>query len=266
MVSQTWNYSKETSLIILRMDRVDIFGAIVLGSKPRFELVNPALGLDLKDLEPCSLLGARYKTRLSNLTGLQDLSQEMIEVYRILRHLITNKERVAGSQKMGITEAEFQSLQSYCTQLIYRLIALVQYKIPNSRNQNALVYRMFGNAAVAHILMFTYNLPPRTDTHVLMSTRIRTNLEMINIQAFQIAYPEMMLWIIMIGGLGSLGTEDQGWFIKLLAESCRVAGIAETAELAVFLTEFLWSEFYLGPIFNEFWDDFAVAQACGSWE
>lgn len=44
------------------MDRVDIVGAIVLGSKPRFELVNPALHPDLEDLEPYSLLAAQYKT------------------------------------------------------------------------------------------------------------------------------------------------------------------------------------------------------------
>ena len=76
-------------------------------------------------------------------------------------------------------------------------------------DQNALVFRLFGNAAVAHILMFIYNFPPRSDTHILMSTRIRACLDMIDIQAFQLAYPELMLWIIIIGGLASLGTEDQ---------------------------------------------------------
>ena len=76
------------------MDRVDIVGAIVLGSKPRFELLNPGrlpLHPGLEFLEPCSLLGARYKARLSNLTGLPDLSHEMIEVYRILQHLISKQ-------------------------------------------------------------------------------------------------------------------------------------------------------------------------------
>jgi hypothetical protein len=246
------------------MDRVDIVGAIVLGSKPRFELLNPGclpLHPGLEFLEPCSLLGARYKARLSNLTGLPDLSHEMIEVYRILQHLIAKRERYAGSQKMEISEMEFQSLQSYCTQLMYRLIALIQYEIPHPLNRNAVVFRLFGNAAVAHILMFTYNLPPRSGTHVLMSTRIRASLEFIDIRAFQLAYPEMMLWIIMIGGLGSLGTEDQEWFIQLLAQSCHGAGIDGTAELALSLTEFLWSGFYLGPIFDEFWDDVAVARA-----
>ncbi|KAE9372733.1 hypothetical protein N431DRAFT_409051 [Stipitochalara longipes BDJ] len=246
---------------------VDVVGAIILGSKPRFENTNPAFPLldpylEGEDIQPCSVLGARYKARLSNLTGLPDLSQKMIEAYRILRHLINKKERLAGLQRMEIPEAEFQHLQSFCTQLMYRLIALIQYETsPNLPNENALVFRIFGNAAVAHILMFTYNMPLRSDTHVLMSTRIRACLEMINVQAFQMAYPEMMLWVIMIGGLGSIETGNQGWFIQLLAKSWHVAGIFGTAELALSLNEFLWSDFYLGPMFNEFWNGVAVARA-----
>jgi hypothetical protein len=245
----------------LRIDRVDILGAIVMDSKPRFELVSPALYPGHEDLGPYNRLAARYKIKLSNLTGLQDLSQEMMEVYCILRHLITEKEKVAGSLGMEITEAEFLSLQSYCTQLMHRLIALIQYKAPDSLNQNALIYKLFGQAAVAHIVMFTYNAPPRAGIPALMSMRIRTSLEIIRVRDFHVAYPEMMLWIIMIGGFGSIGTEDQGWFIKFLAASCHAAGIVGVNELALSLTEFLWSEFYLGPIFNGFWNNFAVAQA-----
>jgi hypothetical protein len=81
-------------------------------------------------------------------------------------------------------------------------------------------------------------------------------LEEINTQALQIAYPEMTLWIVMIGGMASLGTENIKWFIKLLVELCRAAGIATTAELALALSEFLWSDFYLTcPLFDGFWDD-----------
>jgi hypothetical protein len=124
--------------------------------------------------------------------------------------------------------------------------------IPAS-NLNALIYGIFGNAGLAHILMFTCNSPlPIRDT-VLISMRIQASLEMINLQAFQIAYPEMMLWIIMMGGLASVGSENQVWFIKVLAESCRATGIAGTVELALSLSDFLWSEFYLGSFFNEFW-------------
>jgi len=192
---------------------------------------------------------------------MQNLSHEMIEIYRILQHLIAKKERVAGSQSMDIPEADFQALQSYCTQLMYRLIALIQYEIPEQQNSNALIFKLFGNAAVAHILMFTYNLPPRSGTHVLMSTRIRATLEMIDVRTFQTACSEMILWIIMIGGLASIGSDDQPWFIQLLAQSCCVACISETDELATLLAEFLWSDYYLGPLLSEFWIELSMARA-----
>jgi hypothetical protein len=263
LVSQTWNHNKETSLIILpllRMYRIDIISAIFLGSRPRFELEldNPAADPNLEDLERCNPICTRYQTKLSNLTGLQDLSHETIKVYRILRHLIMEKERVAGLQNIRTTYTalEWLQLHLYSFQVMYRLTAIVRYKIPDSPNQNALIYALFGLAGVAHILMFTCNAHLRLGDPISLSTRIRTGLEKINTQAFQIAYPEMTLWIVMIGGMASLGTEHIKWFIELLVELCRAAGIATTAELALTLNEFLWSDFYLTcPLFYGFWDD-----------
>jgi hypothetical protein len=68
----------------------------------------------------------------------------------------------------------------------------------------------------------------------------------------------MMLWILLMGGLGSIGTDNQWWYAKLVAESCIATGIAKTTEIAFFLTEFFWTDLYLCPIYTEFWDDIAV--------
>ncbi len=48
----------------------------------------------------------------------------------------------------------------------------------------------------------------------------------------------------MTGGLRSVGTEDQVWFIRLLAQFCCATGITGMNEIALSLTEFVWSEFY----------------------
>lgn len=236
------------------MNRVDIIGAAILGLEPRFEHDNPPPHYDLEDFETGNWIGARYQSKMFNLTGLQELSQETIRAYRDLRRLVVDKERVAGKLGMGITDADFLSLQLYCFQLLYRLIGLVRYHVPES-NPNALIYGLFGNAGLLHILLLTCNAPLPIRGRILLSTRIQASLRLINLPAFQIAYPEMMLWIIMIGGMASIGSEDYMWFIKLLAESCRVAGIGGTTELALFMTEFLWSQYYLGPIFEDFWAD-----------
>jgi len=238
------------------MDRVDIQCAFKLGLQPRFGLGTPGLPYpDLEHSEPGNHIGARYQRRMFNLTGLQDISQETIRVYYILRHLITDKERAAGLQERGITDADFQTLQLYFFHLKYRLIALAQYKIPEVSNQNSLIYCLFAYAGFGHILMFTCNAKVPAGGPISTSTRIKAILERINIPSFQIAYPEMMLWVIIVGGIASMGSENCAWFIKLLAESCHVAGIAGTDELVDFLAEFLWSDFYLGTVCNEFWVD-----------
>ena len=63
----------------------------------------------------------------------------------------------------------------------------------------------------------------------------------------------MMLWIVLIGGLASQRVTDQSWFIKAFTKSCHSAGIVGRFKLSHFLSEFVWSDFYLGPVFNDFW-------------
>jgi hypothetical protein len=85
------------------MDRNDVVGAWILGSEPYWEveICDMAIGPDLHP-EHYSGIAARYQSRLSTLTGLPDLSQETIKVYSFLRHLIMDKETLAGAQEMGI--------------------------------------------------------------------------------------------------------------------------------------------------------------------
>jgi hypothetical protein len=232
-----------------------------MGSKPRFDLRNLVFNgtnPGSADLEPCTFLALRYKSKLSSLTGLQYLAEETIEAYRMLRYLMAQKDKNSSSQKIGITKVEFES---YSDQLMHQLIAIVQYKFPVSLNQNAFIYGLFGNAALAHVTTFVCNPLRRGSILELLSMRIRASLEVINLRSFQIAYPEMMLWIIMVGGLAGNTTDNQAWFAKLFADSCLAAGIKKTTELALVLKDFLWSDSYLDPICKEFWDDFTAALA-----
>ncbi|KAE9362796.1 hypothetical protein N431DRAFT_357902, partial [Stipitochalara longipes BDJ] len=243
---------------------IDMLCSIILDTKPRFKYLNQSSHPDFKKPESNSISGLRYKKKLFNLTGFQDLSQETTEIFDELNELIAKKVKVLKLNKMDATEEDIQNLRIYIGRFIHRLIALAQYKVLDIQNQNSLIYRLFGNAALAHVLMFTCGINRRVcGIHVLtsISARIRTSLELVDVRYFQIAYPEMMLWIIMIGGLAGAGAEDQGWFARLLGESCCAAGIIGADELAISLTGCIWSDSYFLPIFKGFWDDFAAEQA-----
>jgi hypothetical protein len=172
---------------IVLIIRMDIATAIILGLRPRFKIANiaPHPNLDI-------LLATRYKTKLSNLTGLQDLSQEAIEVYAMLRHLIMEKEKVIAAQSSKVTDEEFDLFLSYSQLLMHRLAALIQFSNSPKPGQNVEIFRLLGNAGLAHIFMFT-SKHPRGHIRIFISTQIRIILETIDIRSFQIAYPEVWL-------------------------------------------------------------------------
>lgn len=229
-----------------------------MGSKPRFSILKPAPSTNPTHWERYSDTQIRYKIKLFNSTGLLKLADETMDVYRIFRNLVAERHRAPSSQKMRITKDEFGL---YSDQLMYRLINIIQYEVPRSPNKNPLIFKLFGYAALAHVSTFLCNPARRGSVLELMSTRIRESLEAIDIRRFQVAYPEMMLWIIMIGGLAATGLDAQGWFAELLSELCIAAGIKKKTELALFLSEFLWNDSYIGPLCKVFWDDFSAAQA-----
>jgi hypothetical protein len=230
-----------------------------MGSKPRFRGNDIGDHADPAGWKSYSDIGLRYKIRLSNLTGLEDLAEEVIEVYHILRHLVAEMNyQGQDAQKSTVSKEEFDL---YAEQLMHRLIDILQNKALESPNQNALIFRLFGDAALAHVTNFICTPARRGSVLELMSIRLRASLEVTNIRSFQIAYPEMMLWIIMVGGLLANGTPNHNWFARLLSDSCLAAGINKVDELRLVLSEFLWSDLYLHPVCKSFWDDVAAAQA-----
>jgi hypothetical protein len=109
-------------------------GSITLGSKPRFELVDPVPYPDPVDLQLHCLIGLRYKTKLWNLTSLEDLSEKTIEAYHLLRILVVEKGKTDWSPNSlgsGMIKAEFELRTD---QLMRRLIYIIQYKTPEASN------------------------------------------------------------------------------------------------------------------------------------
>jgi len=240
-----------------------------MGTKPRFDLFNTGASFSEPDYwESYSPLLLRYKFKLSNLTGLSDLSEETVDCYRLLRNLVTEKGKCdkpgGGLLSMGIAKADFEACSH---QLMRRLIGISQYKpSPESSNQNTGIFisKLFADAAIAQVASFTTSPQRQGSVLEVISTKMRKSFEStdVNIGSLLIGFPEMTIWTMMMAGHISTGTNNCGFLAQLFAKSCLVVGIySMQTELPVFLEEFLWSKAYFNPIFNEFWDNVALAQA-----
>jgi hypothetical protein len=235
--------------------------SITLGFKPRFELVIPASYQEPSYPDFYSTTASRYRTKLFNLTNMEDLSEMTIKAYYLLRYLVDEKEKLYCIPPPPGTRITKEDFQLGTDHLMRQLTNIVQYNIPKTSKSNALIYGLFGYAALTHAVAFVCK-PSRIGSPVQISVeRIRARLEVINIPAFQIAYPEMMLWIILVGGLASITTVHRDFFINILADACLATGINNPIEeLPIFLADFMWSAFYINPAAKGFWDQVSAAQ------
>jgi hypothetical protein len=225
-------------------------------TQPRFQLASLDDEERPADWSLCSSLAFLYKAKLMHNTSLHDLSEELIEVYWVMRN-------VTGLKEVAIhlmQKVEFVSYSDMVERLERRVIALLQSEVLKSPGQNVSIFLLFGNAALLHIYMFMRDFPRGLPFFHLIAARLRTSIEGADMAYLHMDYPEMMLWILMMGGLGSTGTPNRGWYANLMAKACMAAGLRGGNGIAYALAEFLWSELYRSPVTIGFWNDVARVQ------
>jgi hypothetical protein len=227
-----------------------------MDTQPRFQLPSLENEERPEDWGLYSSLAMLYEAKLFHLTGFQDLSKETMKVYWGMRNLMALKETALRLTR----KVEVTSWSDMVERLKRRVVALLQSEAVKSGNPKLSIFVLFGNAAIFHISMFMRDLPRGVPLYKLLSSRLRANIEAVDLAYLHKEYPEMMLWILLIGGLGSTGTPNRGWYAGLLAQACIALGLRGGNAIAYALTEFLWSELYRSPMTIGFWNDVARAQ------
>jgi transcription factor-like protein len=155
---------------------------------------------------------------------------------------------------------EYQSWSDMVERIERRVIELLQSKIVKSGNPKVSIFQLFGYAAIIHIYMFMRDIPRGLPFFILISGRLRSSIEALNLEQLHKVYPEMVIWILLMGGLGSSGGPNRGWYAKRFAETCMAAGLRGGNSIAYALAEYLWSDLYRSPVTIGFWNEAARAQ------
>lgn len=237
--------------------------SVLLETPLRYKEVIIMDGPWTNDWGPYDRLAQLYISRLTNLTGSQKSSELTVEVYWELRKLSRLKEEAACSLKegealdMGYLNIPFTDTAS---SFEHRLILLQQVEPSSSPSQRLSVFMLFGYAAFLHIFIFVRDCSKDLPFSHLLSLRIRTILEKVDMKQLQRQYPEMMLWILLIGGLSGNLLSEQVWFAKLVSDYCLELGLCGGDGIASFLEKFMWSELYRSPVTQRFWEQISKAQ------
>jgi hypothetical protein len=247
------------SLLTVINSRLDCGTAIICEAPPRFPIsLHDHEFDDLAYRETFSSLLQRYQSRLVNLTGSKQLSQETISACWHLQSVSSLKELM--SYQLPAAKREFPNYNDSLERLERRAQKLIAAECSNDSGLDYSIYAVFGYAIAIHIYYFLRDVPRGAPLFHLMSSRIRERLEKVNLVMLQLQYPEMVLWILMMAGIGGIGSPNRRYFALLLADMCSDLGIRGGIEIAANMEEFFWSDIYRSPATISFWRDVASAQ------
>ncbi|RDW75542.1 hypothetical protein BP6252_06684 [Coleophoma cylindrospora] len=239
---------------------IDSSISIALDAPPVFDLID----YDLDDAEPpslwsqYSLLALHYKDTLFDLTALREESDEMIYIYWGIKNLFELKQIVLAQRG----RVEIVSYSAMLDRLQRGLVRLIQSKplTPPFGNRDCSIFRLFGYAAIIHIYFFMRDFPRGIPFFHMLTSRVRQLLEISDVPKLQEHFPQMMLWIVMMGGLGGIRSPNSQWFATLVAGSCDELKLNGGNEVSSMLKDFLWSDLYRSPVTRGFWEEVATAQ------
>jgi hypothetical protein len=237
---------------------------VALDAPPRFKL---------KDLTPCAplpeptyyTLAHHYKVKLLIFTTLGSLAEETISIYQSLCSLTALKDAICFSPSTFPDSPSFETKAHTIESLERQCLSVIQSPLLNPYSLSPInsIYLLFGNAALIHIMVFMRESPRRLPFARILSDRIRVYLERVDVSVFQDNYPELLMWICIMGGLGAVGTDNQSWFARMLAEAVRCAGMVEIRDLKIICGDWLWTKLYVDTFSEGFWTEFEGAVGGG---
>jgi hypothetical protein len=230
-----------------------------LETKPRYDPIFVKEEISVANRGPPSTLAHPYKTKIFELTGMYDLSEELVTLHEELRTLFYLKEKAAYSLAEG-EEIDSIPFTDTADHLERRLVPLTQLEPFFNQTQVYSIYVLFRYASLIHLYLFIRDCSKDLPFSHLLSRRIRTVLARVDTQQLETQLPEMMLWIYIMSGLSGSPSLEGAWFAKRAAHFCRELGLCGGDQIKYMLEDFLSSELYRSPVTERFWTEVAKAQ------
>lgn len=104
------------------------------------------------------------------------------------------------------------------------------------------MYESIRLAAIIYSAGVTFPLPPYQGIFRRLSSRLKNVLEDSKFdQCWQLS-PKLLLWLLVLGGIAALESEERSWYVGTLAVVSRSLNISEWDDVAEEMAHYLWLE------------------------
>lgn len=97
------------------------------------------------------------------------------------------------------------------------VIELMQSEFFKTSNPGTAFVKAFLDSAFTYIYMFLRDIPKVSPLFRLLTTRVQASLEDIDLRSASESFPDLLLWMLMVGDTSSPG---RVWFAHRLKELC----------------------------------------------
>lgn len=102
------------------------------------------------------------------------------------------------------------------------------------------LYESIRHAAIIYSAAVTFPLPPSTGIFRTATTRLQNILDESKSDPCWQLCPDVLLWILVLGGIASFGTEERIWFVQNMAAVSAALNISEWEQAIEKLENYLW--------------------------
>jgi hypothetical protein len=203
---------------LLTFCRADTAAAVVTQSNVRFNprftsyVGEPAVILYAE--APATTYKSSLNSRLVKLTGKLDLSNHVTNIYWRLRQLAAIINIVSSRDSPRLDEIFFSNKMDTIER---EVIELMQSEFFKTSNPGTAFVKAFLDSAFTYIYMFLRDIPKVSPLFRLLTTRVQASLEDIDLRSASESFPDLLLWMLMVGDTSSPG---RVWFAHRLKELC----------------------------------------------
>ncbi|KFY05507.1 hypothetical protein V492_08488 [Pseudogymnoascus sp. VKM F-4246] len=192
---------------------VDLCTSIVCETKPRFE---PS-----QRREALKLLAKEDSSEALGQTPSQDHYLEQFESYMYTDLMVNILDNIKGLEKLveevrdgGIQAMDGIFYSDIVEAIERRCVMLLQTEriavVGHDPNYPAFV-KAFAYTALIHIYSVNHDLPISLKFFGILSQRLRLELEKTDLQQLEARVPRIILWALLMGGVGASDKYNRGW-------------------------------------------------------
>jgi hypothetical protein len=102
------------------------------------------------------------------------------------------------------------------------------------------LYESIRHTAIIYSAAVTFPLPPSTGIFRTATTRLQNILDESKSDPCWQLCPDVILWILVLGGIASFGIKERGWFVQNLAAVSAALNLSEWEQVVEKLENYLW--------------------------